>query len=130
MSEQENRRILEGLFADGTLKLSPEEEHEARAEDYVMEMPQSGERIVGRDKMRAFQEAYPNPPSAKLRRIVGSGDLFVMEAVSDYGEEVFHVADIVEFKDGKIARETRYYSSPFEPPPWRAEWVEPMDPEA
>jgi hypothetical protein len=26
----------------------------------VMEMPQSGERIHGREKIREFQEAYPN----------------------------------------------------------------------
>jgi hypothetical protein len=112
MSEQDNRRTLEGMFADGKLKLSPQEEHEARAEDYVMEMPQSRERIVGRDTMRAFQGAYPSPPDARVRRIIGSGDLFIMEAVSDYGGEVAYVADIVEFRDGKIVKETRYYASP------------------
>jgi hypothetical protein len=127
MAEQDNRRILEGMFAQGTLKLSPEEEYEARADDYVMEMPQSGERIVGRAKMRAFQEAYPNPPDAWLRRITGSGDLFVMEAFSDYGSEQAYVADIVEFRDGKIVKETRYYATPFEAPAWRAEWVERME---
>jgi SnoaL-like domain len=128
MDGRENQEILEGLFGDGQLKLSAEDEYNLRAEDYVMEMPQSGERIVGRDKMRLFQEAYPNPPDARLRRIIGHGDVFVMEAVSDYGDEIYHVVDIVEFKDGKIARETRYYSSPFEPPEWRAQWVEPISP--
>ena len=124
-AEAENRKILEGMFgADGTLLLSPEQEYEARSPDYVMEMPQSGERIVGRDAMRAMQEAFPNPPTATIRRIIGSGDLFVMEAVSDYGGQVFHVSDIVEFSDGKIVRETRYYAEPFDPPEWRAAWVE------
>jgi hypothetical protein len=125
MGEKENREILEGLFGDGTLKLSPEDEYNIRADDFVMEMPQSGERISGRDTMRAFQEAYPNPPKAKLRRIVGSGDLFVMEAFSDYGgDDTYNVVMVVEFKDGKIRRETRYYAKPFEPPEWRAQWVE------
>jgi SnoaL-like domain len=124
MGEQQNRAILEGLFGDGKLKLSAQQEYDLRAEDYVMEMPQSGERIVGRDKMRAFQEAYPNPPDARLRRIVGEGDLFVMEAVSDYGNEVAFVTDIVEFSNGKIVRETRYYASPFAAPEWRQQWVE------
>ena len=125
-TEAENRKILEGMFGvDGALLLSPEQEYEARSPDYVMEMPQSGERIVGRDAMRAMQEAFPNPPDAKVRRIVGSGDLFVMEAVSDYpGGGVFHVANVVEFADGKIVRETRYYAEPFDPPEWRAAWVE------
>ncbi len=124
--EAANRRILEGMFGvDGVLLLSPEQEHEARSPDYVMEMPQSGERIVGRDAMRSMQEAFPNPPEAKVRRIVGSGDLFVMEAVSEYpGGGTFHVANVVEFSGGQIIRETRYYAEPFEPPEWRAALVE------
>jgi len=124
-AESENRKILEGMFGvDGALLLSPEEEYGARSPDYVMEMPQSGERIVGRDTMRAMQEAYPNPPGATIRRIVGSGDLFVMEGVADYQGNISHVANIVEFSDGKIIRETRYYAEPFEAPEWRAAWVE------
>ena len=58
MDEQEARRFLTELLP----RLSPEEEYEIRHEDYVMEMPQSGERIRGRQKMREFQEVYPNPP--------------------------------------------------------------------
>ncbi len=124
-AEADNRRILEGLFgADGSLLLSPEQEYEARSPDYVMEMPQSGERIVGRDAMRAMQEAFPNPPSGSVRRIIGSGDLFVVEGVADYDGQVFRVANIVEFSDGKIVRETRYYAEPFDPPEWRSAWVE------
>jgi hypothetical protein len=86
-----------------------------------MEMPQSGERIRGREAMRAMQQAYPDPPSIEIRRIVGSGDAFVLEAVSRYppDEDVYFVTDIVEFREGRIARETRYYAPPFEPPGWR-----------
>ncbi len=40
-------------------RLSAEEEYEIRHQDYVMEMPQSGERFRGRENMRAFQEAHP-----------------------------------------------------------------------
>ena len=57
MNEQEASHFLTELLP----KLSPEEEYEIRHEDYVMEMPQSGERIRGREKMRQFQEAYPLP---------------------------------------------------------------------
>ena len=39
---------------------SREEVYEANhPEDYIMEMPQSGEAIRGRENMRRFQEAYP-----------------------------------------------------------------------
>ena len=74
-----------------------------------------------------MQEAFPNPPDATLRRIVGSGDVWVMEAASNYGDDnVYLVTDIFEFRDGKIAKETRYYAQPFEAPAWRAKWVERM----
>lgn len=120
-----NREVLEGLWpSDGAaLTLSAEEEHALRAEDYVMEMPQSGERVVGRDKMRALQSEYPNPPSIEIQRIVGEGDHFVVLGRSDYGGDVYYVANVVEFRDGRIARETRLYGSPFDPPAWRAPYT-------
>lgn len=124
MSTEVNRATLEGLFGNAELRLSAQEEYDIRTDDYVMEMPQSGERISGRDKMRAFQEAYPNPPSMKLLRILGVDDIFVLEAVSDYGTEVSNVVNIIEFKDAKIIRETRYYATPFPAPEWRSQWVE------
>jgi hypothetical protein len=125
--QHDYRAILEGLFGDGMLRLDAAAEHELRHDDYVMEMPQSGERVRGRDNMRAMQEAFPNPPDAELRRIVGSGDVWVMELTSDYGDgDVYVVTDIVEFRDGKIAKETRYYAQPFEAPAWRAQWTERM----
>jgi len=128
MQSQDNRATLEGLWGVGPVTLSAEAEYELRAADFVMEMPQSGERIRGRDAMKAMQAAYPAPPAAEVRRITGSGDLFVMEAVSKYppAGDVYHVVAIVEFRDGKIAREVRYYATPFEPADWRSEWVERM----
>ncbi|MEP6666218.1 MAG: hypothetical protein ABJA81_07215 [Nocardioidaceae bacterium] len=60
-----------GLTGRGTL--SAEEEYRVRHSDYMMEMPQTGERIPGRDAMRAMQEAFPVPPKLTLRRVVGSG---------------------------------------------------------
>ena len=109
-------------------KLSPEEEYELRHEDYVMEMPQSGERIRGREKMRAFQEAYPNPPSMRVRRVLVRAGLWVVELVSNYGGRIYDPVLIIELKDGKMWRDTRYYAEPFEAPEWRAQWVERMGP--
>jgi hypothetical protein len=125
MEDHEYRAIIEGLFGGGPLRLDAAAEYELRHDDCVMEMPQSGERIRGRNNMRAMQEAFPNPPDAVLRRIVGSGEVWVMEATSIYDrDDVYLVADIFEFRDGKIAKETRYYAQPFDAPAWRARWVE------
>jgi SnoaL-like domain len=121
MDEQPVRRFLTELFSD----LSAEAEYNVRHQDYVMEMPQSGERIRGRENMRAFQEAYPTPPTIRLRRVVVRESLWVIEGVNDYGEgQVFTVVFIIDLKDGKMWRDTRYYAEPFEAPEWRAQWIE------
>ena len=123
MDEQQVRRFLTELLP----KLSPEEEYELRHEDYVMEMPQSGERIRGREKMREFQEAYPNPPTMQLRRVIVREGLWVVEIISDYGGRIYRPVLIIELRDGKMFRDTRYYSEPFGAPEWRAQWVERME---
>lgn len=128
MDEQQARHFLTEMLTH----LSAEREYELRHEDYVMEMPQSGERIRGREKMREFQEAFAdhsNPPTIQLRRVVIREGLWVVEGVNDYGGgEVFTVVVIFELRDGKIWRDTRYYAGPFEAPGWRAHLVERMEP--
>lgn len=119
---------LERLFglADGA-GLSAEAEYDIRHPDYVMDMPQTGERIRGRDAMRAMQESYPTPPTMTLRRVVGSGRVWVVQAVNDYDGDVWHVVVTLELDDqGRIVRDTRYYSQQSEAPDWRAQWVEPI----
>lgn len=114
-----------GLAGEG---LSAEREHALRSPDYVMEMPQSGERIRGRDAMRRMQEQYPVPggPAISLRAVTGAGRLWVVEAVSDYGDGTpWFVVVLVELTDdGLIDHETRYYTEGFDAPAWRAPFVE------
>ena len=125
MNEQQARRFLAELFSN----LSAEQEYAIRHEDYLMLMPQSGESIRGRERMRAFQEAYPRPPSIQLRRVLVRDGLWVVEGTNNYGDgQVFTVVVIIELKDGKMWRDTRYYAEPFEAPEWRAAWVEQMNP--
>ncbi|HSK35169.1 MAG TPA: hypothetical protein VLA80_00370 [Actinomycetota bacterium] len=50
MDEQQVRE----LFLERLQHLSAEAEYELRHPDYVMEMPQSGERIRGPENMRAL----------------------------------------------------------------------------
>ena len=53
--------------------------------------------------------------------------MWTVEGVNDYGDDVWHVVLVLELDDsGRIVRDTRYYSRPFEPPAWRAPWVEPI----
>jgi ketosteroid isomerase-like protein len=125
MDDQQVRETLTAMVTN----LDPDEEYAVRHEDFVADMPQSGERIRGRDNMRAMQRAFPpdRAPTFQVRRITGGGDVWTVEAVGDYGGEIYLVVVIIEFRDGKIFRETRYYPQPFEAPEWRAQWVERMD---
>jgi hypothetical protein len=127
MDEQQAHRFLSDLYS----RLSPEEEYNVRhPQDYVMEMPQSGERFRGRENMRKFQEAYPTttPPSLQVRRVLVRDALWVVEGVIDYGDgRVFDVVVISELRDGKMWRDRWYFAEPFEAPEWRAQWVERME---
>jgi hypothetical protein len=53
-------------------------------DDVVIEWPHSGELIRGKRNVRELRLAFPTPPTATLRRIIGSGDLRVVEMIFDY----------------------------------------------
>lgn len=109
-----NRRILESMFEGETFK-SPQFEYELRSDDFVAEIPQTGERFEGREALKAMQEGFGEPPAIRLKRISGAGDTWAVEALQTYKDgATWHVCVLVEFTDGKISRETRYYAPPLE----------------
>src|ERR1700684_4482774 len=103
-----------------------EAEHEIYQEDAVLEYPQSGERIRGRRNIQASRTVQPNKKRFSVRRIVGAGDLWVTEFVLTYDGRPSYTVSIMEFRDGKVARETQYFGDPFEPGLSRAHLVERM----
>jgi hypothetical protein len=128
MSQDHNRATLERMIA-ALLAGDIDGSTAAMADDAVVEWPQSGERNVGRQACTLLYKNYPGgSPSYELRRISGSGDLFVVEAIGRYGTDASYLTSIIEFSDGKIAKQTDYFGSPFEAPAWRSQWVERMEP--
>ena len=103
-----------------------EAEHGIYREDAVLEYPQSGERIRGRRNIQSSRAAQPNRKRFTVRRVVGSGDLWITEFVLTYDGRPSYTVSIMEFLDGKVALETQYFGDPFEPGPSRVQWVEPM----
>ena len=116
-------------------------------DDYVDEMPQSGELTRGRANRRAIAENYPGgvgtldpehaalagaddrwvmTPSFSVLRIEGSGNTFTYTGTLRYpgSGELWHLIVIAIVRDGKIARTTSYYAEPFEAPAWRRPFVE------
>jgi len=96
------------------------------AEHQIYEYPQSGERIRGRRKIQSSRAAQPNRKRFTVRRIIGAGGLWVTEYVLTYDGWPSYTVSIMEFLDGKVARETQYFGDQFEPGPSRAQWVERM----
>jgi hypothetical protein len=101
-------------------------EHQIYREDAVLEYPQSGERIRGRRNIQASRAAQPNQKRFTVRRIVGTGDLWITEFTLTYDGQPSYVVSIMELKDGQVARETQYFSDAFAPGPSRAQFVERM----
>lgn len=123
MGENANRQVAERLVRcinERRIEVMDELFHE----DAVMDWPQSGEQVVGGDARRAVYGAFPSLPTVTPRRILAADDLVVLEASLDYGGgAVYHTVFVLEFRDGRIARETAYWAEPFEAPAWRAQWV-------
>lgn len=116
------------------------------ADDYVDEMPQSGERVRGKANELATLRNYPGglatiePTSARLvgaedrwvltptfapLRIEGSGDVYTYVGTATYANgETWQMIQIVELRQGKIAKTTSWFAAPFEAPEWRAQFVE------
>jgi ketosteroid isomerase-like protein len=145
MAQRSNREIV-----DQFVRAIEEEDIEGQvallADDFIEEMPQSGERTRGPENYRRVVENYPGGigrmdvenkriigsedrwvmgPSFNALRIEGSGDIYTYVGTVRYaGGDVWQVIAIVQLRDGKIVRQTTWYAAPFEAPEWRAAFVE------
>jgi hypothetical protein len=102
-------------------------EHEIYHEGAVLDYPQSGERIRGRRNIQESRTVQPNKKRFTVRRMIGSGDLWVTEFVLTYDGRPSYVVSIMEFREGQVAHETQYFADRFDPGPSRAHLVERMD---
>jgi SnoaL-like domain len=104
-----------------------ETEHRIYHEDAVLEYPQSGERTRGRRNIQGQRASQPSKKRFTVRRILGSGDLWVTEFILTYDAKPSYTVSIMEFSGVKVTRETQYFADPFVAPASRAQWVERMD---
>lgn len=120
-----------------------------RADDWICEWPQSGERLRGHAADVAVHSSYPGYPELHVTRLAtspegwemtpllvpirihGAGPIAIVEGINDYpsGERWF-VAQLLEVGDGEVHRETGYFGRAFDAPTWRAGLVERYDPHA
>ena len=123
MAENEIRQALDRHWAAADAN-DFDGEHDIYREDAVLEYPQSGERVRGRHNIQASRAAQPNAKRFSVRRISGSGDLWVTEFILTYDGQPSYSVSIMQLLDGRVARETQYFGDAFEPGPSRAHLVE------
>jgi len=103
-----------------------EAEHAIYSAASVLDYPQSGERFRGRTTIAKQRGGHPADRHFRVRRIVGSGGLWVSECVITYDGVPIHSVSIMQFADQEVAHETQYFADPFRAPAWRLALAEPM----
>jgi ketosteroid isomerase-like protein len=126
MQEQQIRAALNQHWAASDAN-DFETEHRIYLDDAVLEYPQSGERTRGRSNIQNQRASQPSKKRFSIRRIIGSGELWVTEFILTYDGKPSYTVSIMEFKGDKVARETQYFADSFVAPAFRAQWVERMD---
>ena len=125
MSKEEGKQILERFWRamqTNDFQTAAELLHD----DYVLEWPQSGERIRGRANFVAVNENCPAHGrwNFTVHRILAEGDQVVSDVSVTDGVVNGRAITFSTIRDGKIAYQLEFWPDPFEPAAWRANWVE------
>jgi hypothetical protein len=117
-------RVALGRHWDASDASNFKVEHEIYREDAVLDYPQSGERIRGRNNIQESRSVQPNKKPFTVQRIIGSGDLWGTEFILTFDGIPTYAVSIMQFREGLVANETQYFADPFDPAPSRAHLVE------
>ncbi|MEH0930024.1 nuclear transport factor 2 family protein [Micromonospora sp. CPCC 205558] len=94
-------------------------------DDVVYEMPQTRERIRGRDAFLRFNIEYPGDWHLHPRRVIADGRLAALLLDVRVGVEQQEACVWLEIsEDGLIAKIIDYWPEPYDPPPGREHLVE------
>jgi limonene-1,2-epoxide hydrolase len=96
------------------------------AEGFVLEWPQSKERIRGAANFAQVNREYPanGPWHFEIHRIVGNESEAVSEVTVTDGVQTARAVSFFTMKEGKIHRLREYWPEPYTAPPARAHLVE------
>jgi ketosteroid isomerase-like protein len=98
------------------------------AEEFVVEWPQSGERIRGAENFARMNAEYPanGPWTFKINRLVASGESVVTQVSVTDGLQTAEPVSFFTVRDGKVVLLMEYWPEPFAPPENRRHLVERM----
>lgn len=98
------------------------------ADDFVLEWPQSAERIRGGANFARMNAEYPahGPWQFRIERLVAQGTSVVTEVAITDGVQRATAISFFEVAAGRIARLTEYWPEPYAAPANRRHLTEPM----
>ena len=119
-----NKQILENFWAT----METNDFHAASNllhDDYTLEWPQSGERILGRENFAAINTNYPAEGKwhFEINQIVAEDNMVVTDVSVTEGRITGRAITFSTVKDEKIWKQVEFWPDPFEAPTWRAQWV-------
>src|SRR6476646_5185437 len=79
-----------------------EAEHAIYAADAILDYPQSGERFRGRSTIQAQRGGHPAERHFTVRRILGTGEVWVSEVVITYDGAPTYSVSVMEITDGRV----------------------------
>jgi ketosteroid isomerase-like protein len=122
---EENRRVVE-RFWERMQTNDFRAVGELLHDEYVLEWPQTGEVIRGRENFVAVNENFPAAGrwGFTVNRLVADDGGVATEVTVTDGSRTDRAITFSEIRDGKILRQTEYWPDPYDPPEWRARWVE------
>lgn len=99
---------------------------ELLAEGVVYELPQTRERVIGRDAYLDFCRAYPEGWHLRVHRVVAGagGEVAVWVHALDQGRPVDNLAFLTLDEQGLVTRFADFWPEPYERPPHRPPGIE------
>jgi len=86
------------------------------AENIVYEVPQTRERVRGKEAYIEFNATYPGAWQAEVMRIIAEESRAVSNVAFRIGAEIAVGISFFELEDGRITRIIDYWPEPYEPP--------------
>jgi limonene-1,2-epoxide hydrolase len=96
------------------------------ADGFVLDYPQSRERLRGRENWVALNQEYPAAGrwSFQVHRLIVENQQAVAEVTVSDTVNQFMLVSFFQARDGRIQRMIEYWPDPFDPPGMRAHLVE------
>ncbi len=102
---------------------------EVLADDFVLEWPQSKERIRGAERFARMNAEYPanGPWRFQVRQLFGDQEHAVSVVDVTDGVQSAQPISFFSVRDGRVSKLVEYWPEPFAAPASRAHLVEPIE---